>query len=93
MEKLINRCYEAIKKRGCITDETTLFEFNDKLFEEVREVEVESYTSYMTFGNTDLLLSELTDIAAVAFNYIKFLGGDPIKEFEKVVIKNEKRIK
>ena len=90
-EQLINRSYEATVKRGCINEDTTIHDFNDKLFEEVREVEIETHTSYMTFGDTDLLFNELADIAAVAFNAIIKLGGDPIKEFEKIVEKNEHR--
>ena len=38
-------------------------------------------------------MEEITDIATVCFMQVKHLGYDPIKEFEKIVLKNEKRAK
>lgn len=83
MKELIERSYEAIKKRGLIDDFTTLDDFFDKIKEEYNEV--------MTADSNDELTEELADLATVCLTCIKFIGKDPVKEFEKVIIKNEKR--
>jgi NTP pyrophosphatase (non-canonical NTP hydrolase) len=99
-EQLINRSYEAIKARGLITKDTPKEEFISKLFEEVHEAQDVELT---IFHGEDVMTSEekqhynnryieeLTDLATVAIMQIHHLGYDFIKEFEKVVIKNETR--
>jgi len=89
-QQLLNRCYEATRQRGCINNTTTIKDFNDKLLEEVREVEVESNANSLRYDK-NILFNELADVAAVAFNYIIWLGGDPMEEYEKITIKNEQR--
>lgn len=85
MKKLIDRSYAAIVKRGLITNETKKIDFLCKIEEEFHEVESECFT------NEKRYIEELTDLATVCFMQIKNLGYDPVKEFEKVVVKNETR--
>lgn len=83
MKDLIERSYEAIKARGLIINETPKYEFLRKIDEEHREVHL-SITQ-------DEYIEELIDLATVCFMQIRHLNCDVIKEFEKVVIKNEQR--
>ena len=87
MEELIKRSYSAIVKRGLINELTQPTEFIKKLHEEYYEV-IEAY--YTEFNN-GRYIEELIDLATVCFMQIEHLGKNPIKEFEKGVIKNEKR--
>lgn len=95
MEELIQRSYEAIKARGLINDNTDFLDFIEKLKEELIEV-IDSETIY-NLEKTEYYLKkyieELIDLSTVCFMQIKHLGYNPIDEFEKVVIKNEKRAK
>ena len=83
MEQLINRNNQAIIKRGLITKDTTLDDYFDKLDEEVKEAK-EAY-------NDDNLAEELSDIKSVCDNILLAMKRNPIIEYEKVVLKNEKR--
>lgn len=85
INKLINRSYQAIKNRGLINDNTTLEDFFYKIEEEFNEM-LEAF-------NDNELVEEAIDLATVCFNLVKFIGKEPVKEFEKVVIKNEERAK
>lgn len=90
MEQLINRLYEAVKKRGCITSETNHHDFVNKLCEEMDEIQLElMFKTYLE--KNESLKEEITDTMAVCISFLKWLGSDPIKELEKVVIKNERR--
>ena len=91
-DKLIQRSYEAIRKRGLITDSTTLDEFNKKMREELYEVEHEQFCVENGQGHRlDNYVSECIDLANVCFMQVKKLGFDPVKEFEKCVIHQETR--
>lgn len=85
-EQLINRSYEAIKARGLITPSTKEIEFINKIHEELSELTLAYHNE-----NKDRYIEELTDLATVAIMQIHHLGYDFIKEFEKVIIKNEQR--
>jgi len=95
MKDLIKRSYEAIKQRGLIKEDTHEYEFFDKIEEEFHEVDdaVNLYCSFMTKSDKDRYIEELTDLATVCIMQIHHLGYDFEKEFEKVVLKNEKRAK
>lgn len=84
-EQLINRSYEAIKKRGLITKNTMQIDFCIKMDEELSEALSE------ISENEKKYIEEVTDLATVCIMQIHHLGYDFIKEFEKVVIKNETR--
>jgi len=83
MKTLINRSYEAIKNRGLINEHTTEKDFFDKIEEEFNELK----NAYSEENE----IEEATDLATTCFMFLKFKGLDPIKEFEKVIIKNENR--
>jgi len=84
MDQLINRSYSAIKGRGLITEDTIESDFFLKMKEELKEI-ADSY------GNEKHYVEECIDLATVCFMQVLHLGYNPIKEFEKVVLKNEKR--
>jgi len=84
LKQLIERNYQSIKDRGLITDKTTLEE-------QYTSVVCEMYEMNDAPLGSDHEAEEMADIVAAIFNYFKLSGRDPIKEFEKVVIKNEKR--
>jgi NTP pyrophosphatase (non-canonical NTP hydrolase) len=91
-EQLLNRSYEAIKKRGLITDETTISNFLEKINEESFEV-IQEGVMYNHIYSMDEChyIEELIDLATVCFMQVMNLGYDPIEEFRKVVEKNESR--
>ena len=86
MEQLINRSYKAIQDRGLINEDTNHMDFFDKINEEHLEF-VESYHC----ESKEKEIAELLDFITAGIMYLHYLGQDFIKEFEKVVIKNEKR--
>ena len=88
MEELIKRSYKAIQDRGLINSKTKSYEFKRKLKEEL--IEVENAYKYET---EQRYIEELTDLATVCIMQIHHLGYDFEKEFEKVVLKNESRVK
>lgn len=83
--KLIERSYLAIKKRGLITDKTIESEFFIKAKEELKEV-CEAFLI-----DEKHYIEEWVDLATVAIMQIHHLGYNFIEEFEKVIIKNETR--
>ena len=98
MEKLIKRSYKALQKRGCITNKTTIDEFLEKITEEFDEaytanehINHDLYKYQMKYFK--LYIEEMVDLATVCIMSIHHLGYDFIEEFEKCVIKNEKRAK
>jgi NTP pyrophosphatase (non-canonical NTP hydrolase) len=84
-EQLLNRSYKAIQERGLINQNTTLDDFFDKIDEERDEVIKASDES------DKRLKEELNDLSTVCQMCIMWLNGNPIKEFEKGVEKNEQR--
>lgn len=88
MKQLIERSYNAIRKRGLIKSNTKKYEFIRKLKEELLEVE-DAYNH----EKEQRYIEELTDLATVCIMQIHHLGYGFENEFEKVVIKNESRIK
>jgi NTP pyrophosphatase (non-canonical NTP hydrolase) len=86
MKSLIERSYKAIKDRGLITTDTIEWEFFLKMKEELIEV----CNAYQE--NEDRYIEEVVDLATVCIMQIHHLGYDFEKEFEKVVVKNEKRV-
>jgi NTP pyrophosphatase (non-canonical NTP hydrolase) len=88
MKKLINDNYKSIVDRGFITPTTTLFEFLDKLDEEVRELNQEALTPKQ-YSN---LPEELADVIMVCLNMAKHFNIDIEEEIKNKIEINRKRI-
>jgi NTP pyrophosphatase (non-canonical NTP hydrolase) len=87
MKKLLDRSYQACLDRGVINSLTTRLDFIKKINEECDEVK-EAYYKALPQSK---YVEELTDLATVCIMQIHHLGGDFEEEFEKGVLKNEKR--
>ena len=89
----MNRCYKAVVNRGCITPRTTNSDFHNKLCEEDNELLTELFLddSMESKTLTDRQAEELTDVMAVCIDWLINAKRDPVKELEKVCIKNENR--
>tara|TARA_Y100001937_G_scaffold37797_1_gene53935 strand:+ start:4796 stop:5074 length:279 start_codon:yes stop_codon:yes gene_type:complete len=87
MKKLINDNYQSIVDRGFITPTTTLFEFLDKLEEEVEELNKEALRPKQ-FSN---LPKELADVIMVCLNMAKHYDIDIEKEIKNKIKINEQR--
>ena len=80
---LIERSYQAIRKRGKITNDTVIYDFTDKMNEELEEI--------INSSSLDGKIKETVDLMNVCICALKHYGFDPIAEFEKCVIHNETR--
>jgi len=89
MKKLINDNYKSIVDRGFITPTTTLFEFLDKLDEEVKELKTESEIPKQ-YSN---LPEELADVIMVCLNLAKHYEIDIEKEIKNKIKINKYRAK
>jgi NTP pyrophosphatase (non-canonical NTP hydrolase) len=89
MQELIGDNYQSIVDRGFITPTTTLFEFLDKLDEEVEELNKEALIP-KEWSN---LPEELADVILVCFNMAKHFGIDIEQELKKKIRINEYRAK
>lgn len=83
MNDLINRSYQAIRKRGLITSETEFIDFIKKMEEELSEID-----SAERFEDK---IKETVDLMNVCINALVHHGFDPIAEFKKCVIHQETR--
>lgn len=89
MKKLINDNYKSIVDRGFITPTTTLFEFLDKLDEEVKELKTESEIPKQ-YSN---LPEELADVIMVCLNMAKHYNIDIEQEIKNKIKINKHRAK
>jgi len=89
MQELIGDNYQSIVDRGFITPTTTLFEFLDKLDEEVEELNKEALIS-QEWSN---LPEELADVILVCFNMAKHFNIDIEQELKNKIRINEYRAK
>ena len=87
MKTLIKQNYDSIVKRGLINNSTTLFEFIDKLYEEVSEFE-----ESLEFDNMDNFKEELADIILVCFNIAEHYKIDIEIELKKKIEINYLRV-
>jgi phosphoribosyl-ATP pyrophosphohydrolase len=87
MKDLIERSYEAIRKRGMIDSDTHILDFIIKMKEEYEEI----YAAYHVDEDFDATIKEVTDLMTVCIMALQHHGFDPIKEFEKCVIHQETR--
>lgn len=86
MKDLIERSYEAIKKRGLINKKTKPLDFCKKISEEYIE-----FVLAGKFESKEREIEECIDFITAGVMYLHHFGYDFVKEFEKVVIKNEAR--
>jgi hypothetical protein len=93
MKELIKRSYQAEIKRGNIKKDTHIYSFFAKLEEEFDEAEeaCDLFYTFNTIEDKQHYIEELMDIANVCINQVTHLGHDPIHEYEKIILKNEKR--
>lgn len=89
MQKIIGDNYQSIVDRGFITPTTTLFQFLDKLDEEVEELNKEALIS-KEWSN---LPEELADVILVCFNMAKHFNIDIEQELKNKIRINEYRAK
>ena len=89
MQDIISTNYQSIVDRGFITPNTTLFEFLDKLDEEVKELNKEALIS-KEWSN---LPEELADVILVCLNMAKHFDIDIEQELKNKIRINEYRAK
>ena len=89
MQDIISANYQSIVDRGFITPTTTLFEFLDKLEEEVEELNKEALIS-KEWSN---LPQELADVILVCLNMAKHFNIDIEQEIKNKIRINEYRAK
>ena len=89
MQDIISANYQSIVDRGFITPTTTLFEFLDKLDEEVEELKKEALIS-KEWSN---LPEELADVILVCLNMAKHYNIDIEQELKNKIRINEYRAK
>jgi NTP pyrophosphatase (non-canonical NTP hydrolase) len=89
MQDIISANYQSIVDRGFITPTTTLFEFLDKLDEEVEELNKEALMP-KEWSN---LPEELADVILVCLNMAKHYNIDIEQELKNKIRINEYRAK
>jgi NTP pyrophosphatase (non-canonical NTP hydrolase) len=89
MQDIISANYQSIVDRGFITPTTTLFQFLDKLDEEVEELKKEALIS-KEWNN---LPEELADVILVCLNLAKHFDIDIEQELKNKIRINEYRAK
>ena len=89
MQDIISANYQSIVDRGFITPTTTLFEFLDKLDQEVEELNKEALIS-KEWSN---LPEELADVILVCLNMAKHYNIDIEQELKNKIRINEYRAK
>ena len=89
MQDIIINNYQSIVDRGLITPTTTLFEFLDKLQEEVEELEKEALRPRQ-YSN---LPEELADVIMVCLNMAKHYNIDIKQEIKNKIKINKQRAK
>ena len=94
MNTLIERHYKAVKKRGFITESTTLEAFMSKIEEEYLEL----WNAYADAVQNDDkcpdndMIHEAIDLMAVITNMLHFYGVNVSREFQKNINYQRSRI-
>jgi NTP pyrophosphatase (non-canonical NTP hydrolase) len=94
LQDIINKNYDSIVKRGLITPSTNAYQFVDKLFEEVGEVEeivneiADKKPTNKMFEN---LNEEIADVILTALNFAQHFDIDIEDEINKKIKKNYER--
>lgn len=84
---IYQRNYDAVVKRGLISDKTTDFQFLNKLIEETKEVEDSIYDS------PEKTNEEIADVVVVGINWLIHRGCNVEEMLIQIAEKNEKRAK
>lgn len=85
MNSIIEQNYSSIIKRGLITNDTTMYDFIDKIFEEAYELQD------FADKNQSVDPEEIADIILVCLNMARHYNIDIEKELVKKIIKNQNR--
>jgi NTP pyrophosphatase (non-canonical NTP hydrolase) len=91
MKELIERNYQSIRKRGLITDDTKIIDFQSKLVEEFMELDeaiIKTENDVMTDEN---VCFELADVILTALNFARHYNIDIEKYLWKKIEINENR--
>jgi NTP pyrophosphatase (non-canonical NTP hydrolase) len=91
MKELIERNYQSIRKRGLITDDTKIIDFQSKLVEEFMELDeaiIKTENDVMTDEN---VCFELADVILTALNFARHYEIDIESYLLKKIEINEKR--
>ena len=97
LNEIIEQNYKSIKARNLINENTTLQDFIDKLFEEVREVDevVNPTCEYCDYTieevNRNDLIEELADVILVCLNFAKHYNLDIEKALKDKIQVNFER--
>ena len=83
--EIFNRIYNAVRQRGCISDNEKDIGFYEKLIEEVSEVRAEM------FLKDNNIEKELIDVMTVCSSWLIHRGFDIEKLLIENAIKNENR--
>jgi NTP pyrophosphatase (non-canonical NTP hydrolase) len=91
MKDLIERNYQSIRKRGLITDDTKIIDFQSKLVEEFLELDeaiIKTENDVMTDEN---VCFELADVILTALNFSRHYNIDIESYLLKKIEINENR--
>ena len=91
MKDLFERHYQAIRKRGLITDKTTITDFYFKMLEEDKEASKEIIHFMKSPNNKDKMIQEIIDKICVCTNFLRHMDIDLELELCKNVIHQETR--
>jgi phosphoribosyl-ATP pyrophosphohydrolase len=89
MKRLFEQHYEAIVKRGLITDKTTAYDFLDKIHEEYTEFVIELEESINFKPNN--YKQEAIDLICSTMNMLIHFGVDIEQELIKNIKKQKER--
>jgi len=89
MKELILRHYIATRKRGLITNYTSLQDFLDKMLDEIDEMNAADVYENTIDGD---MAQEAIDVVCVIFNMLHHFGYDVEHEFRYNVEHQEKRV-
>jgi len=86
MKKLFKQHYQAIVDRGLINSETGIYDFFDKIVEEMQEL------ANAIFEDSENKNQELIDLMMVCVNLAEWIGIDIEKELIENIKIQEKRV-
>ena len=91
IKEITDRNYYATKRRGQITDETSIIDFIVKLDEEREELYQSWLESDKCLECLDYDIKELADVVLVCFAMARHTGKDLLLAMEQKMLFNEER--